>query len=303
MRRRALMALSFDLFGPVTAWSGGTRLLLGPPKQRAVLALLLLDVGRIVPVARFVQELWGEHPPDSALVTLRAYLSRLRSALEPGRRGTDSQSGPILRRRSPGYLLDASEDDVDIHRFARLVAAARSQLTDAPAEALHTVTAALDIAAGPALVDVWKSSAPRRQQRHAGWTNCGWLPANCDFKCCSGSAKPGWWPQRPRRSRAAIPCTRVWSVPRCWPCTGSAAVRGTEQLQPDSVAAGRRAGRRPRNGFAPAARPDTPAGPRLGLGARSRHAAAVGRHCPRRDAGTRRRRRCCCGRARCARRR
>jgi hypothetical protein len=50
--------------------------------------------------------------------------------------------------------LDASEDDVDIHRFARLVAAARSQLTDAPAEALHTVTAALDIAAGPALVDV-----------------------------------------------------------------------------------------------------------------------------------------------------
>ncbi|HSJ91034.1 MAG TPA: winged helix-turn-helix domain-containing protein, partial [Ilumatobacter sp.] len=56
----------------------------GGPKQRAVLAMLCLEVGRVVPLDRMINDLWDE-PPASAAATIQTYVSNLRRALEPDR--------------------------------------------------------------------------------------------------------------------------------------------------------------------------------------------------------------------------
>ena len=58
---------------------------IGAPKQRAVLAMLLIDANRVVPVDRLIDRLWGDDPPARAMGSLQAYVSNLRRVLEPGR--------------------------------------------------------------------------------------------------------------------------------------------------------------------------------------------------------------------------
>jgi DNA-binding SARP family transcriptional activator len=72
-------AFEVRLLGPVQAVRGGRELSLGGPKQRAVLALLLLEPGRVVPTDALIEELWRGDPPAGAAKTLRSYLSRLRA--------------------------------------------------------------------------------------------------------------------------------------------------------------------------------------------------------------------------------
>ncbi|MGM1064949.1 BTAD domain-containing putative transcriptional regulator [Saccharothrix sp. Mg75] len=117
------MGVEFRLFGGVGAWVDGTRLDLGHARQRGVLAALLVDVNRPVPPDRLVERVWGGRPPLRAGGVLRTYLSRLRKVL-----GTTA----ALSHRDGGYVLDADPDDVDLHRFRRLVARARG-LDDGPA--------------------------------------------------------------------------------------------------------------------------------------------------------------------------
>src|SRR5215472_8931865 len=71
------------LLGPVQAVRADGELPLGGLRQRAVLALLVLEAGRVVPAGRLIEELWRGSPPPGAAVTLRSYMSRLRSALAP----------------------------------------------------------------------------------------------------------------------------------------------------------------------------------------------------------------------------
>ncbi|MFD6751354.1 AfsR/SARP family transcriptional regulator, partial [Streptomyces anthocyanicus] len=77
--------LRFSLLGPLRAWRGGTELVLGPPQQRAVLAVLLLRGGRAAGVGELVDGVWGHTPPSGAVPMLRTYASRLRKELEPAR--------------------------------------------------------------------------------------------------------------------------------------------------------------------------------------------------------------------------
>ena len=81
------------LLGPVQAVRAGREVPLGGPRQRAVLALLVLEAGRVVPAGRLVEELWRGSPPPGAAKTLRSYVSRLRSAA-----GTGSGGGRARRR-------------------------------------------------------------------------------------------------------------------------------------------------------------------------------------------------------------
>jgi len=76
-------ALELRLLGPVEAVRAGCEVALGGPKQRAVLALLLLEAGRVVPARRLVEAVWHGSPPPGAAKTLQSYVSRLRAALEP----------------------------------------------------------------------------------------------------------------------------------------------------------------------------------------------------------------------------
>ena len=71
------------LLGPVQAVRAGRDVPLGGPRQRAVLALLALEAGRVVLTGQLVEEVWGGRAPPGAAKTLRSYVSRLRSVLAP----------------------------------------------------------------------------------------------------------------------------------------------------------------------------------------------------------------------------
>ena len=87
------------------------------PKHRALLALLLLEPGRVVSVDRLIDQLWHGEPPAAATSTLQAYVSNLRRVLEPNR--TAGAPATVLVTRPPGYVLDIAPEQVDAARFER----------------------------------------------------------------------------------------------------------------------------------------------------------------------------------------
>lgn len=127
--------LEVRLLGTTEVRRGGEPVVVGGLKQRGTLALLALAGGRPVAVADLVAGLWGDDPPPSAVSTLRAYLSRLRTGV----------TGDLLRRASGGYWLDLSAS-VDAVRFEAMATAAHDDV-----EALG---AALSLWRGPALEDL-----------------------------------------------------------------------------------------------------------------------------------------------------
>ncbi|MGW7050028.1 AfsR/SARP family transcriptional regulator [Streptomyces avermitilis] len=118
------MTIEFGMLGEIQAHVGGTAVDLGPAQQRCVLAALLMDVNRAVPVDGLVSRVWGVHPSPGAKSTLYSYLSRLRQAL--GAAANVSSSGPAIERRPGGYALLTDPDLVDLHRFRDLVGRARA---------------------------------------------------------------------------------------------------------------------------------------------------------------------------------
>ncbi|MEU6715365.1 BTAD domain-containing putative transcriptional regulator [Nonomuraea sp. NPDC046802] len=105
------------LFGPLEVDDDdGNRLDLGTRKQRAVLARLALEPGRVVPLDRLIEELWAGEAPAKATATLQAYVSHLRRVLEPGRKPRTPPR--LLLTREPGYLLNLTPGQTDVGRFA-----------------------------------------------------------------------------------------------------------------------------------------------------------------------------------------
>ncbi len=104
--------LEFRVLGSVEALRSGENIALGGGRQRALLALLLVEAGRAIPAERLVDELWHGQPPAGASATLPAYVSKLRAAL-----GT----GAAIENSAVGYILDVLPDQVDAIRFERLV--------------------------------------------------------------------------------------------------------------------------------------------------------------------------------------
>ena len=102
--------IEYGLLGPVQAVRDGRLLALGGPRQRAVLARLLLASGRAVPAAALADDVWGGCPPPSATKTLQKYVSELRQVLGPGE----------LHTVGGGYAVDGGVDAVG---FERLLAA------------------------------------------------------------------------------------------------------------------------------------------------------------------------------------
>jgi DNA-binding response OmpR family regulator len=142
----------FRLLGPVEAWRGGRRVDLGGPKQRAVLAALLLRAGRVVPLETLIDDVWPDAPPARAAATVQVFVSQLRRALEPDRpRGAPPE---LLRTVSRGYLLDVPRSAVDAHVFTRLADEGRAALVDDPAHATEVLGRAAELWRGRALADL-----------------------------------------------------------------------------------------------------------------------------------------------------
>ena len=110
--------MQFRVLGPLEVVDGQRRVELGRPKQRAVLAVLLVHANQVVPLDRLIEELWGEEQPAQASASLQAYVSHLRRALEPGR---PVRTPPrVLVTQPPGYRLVVAPEDFDAARFVAL---------------------------------------------------------------------------------------------------------------------------------------------------------------------------------------
>jgi DNA-binding SARP family transcriptional activator/ABC-type transport system substrate-binding protein len=108
--------VEFAVLGRLEVRIDGRAVPLGGPKQRALLALLLLNANEVVSRDRLIDRLWGERPPGSAQRSLDSYVSRLRALL-----GADR-----IERRAPGYLLNVEPGELDLARFEELLEQGRS---------------------------------------------------------------------------------------------------------------------------------------------------------------------------------
>ena len=141
-------ALTYGVLGALEVRRGDHPVDLGPPKQRAVLACLLLARGRVVSSDRLLEVVWGEDLPASALPSLQVYVSNLRRLLRD-----EDGSSPVVRR-SPGYVLEGVHT-LDADDFAADVDAARVHAEAAEwAEALQDATRGVGRWHGPVLDDL-----------------------------------------------------------------------------------------------------------------------------------------------------
>jgi DNA-binding SARP family transcriptional activator len=131
----------FRILGPLEVSDETGPLLLGGLKQRAVLAMLLLEPGRIVSVDRLIDALWGEQPPRTATTSLQNFISQLRKTL-----GAD-----VLETKAPGYRLRIRPGELDLDRFRVTVESARGAEPQMRAEKLRH---ALALWRGPPLADL-----------------------------------------------------------------------------------------------------------------------------------------------------
>jgi predicted ATPase/DNA-binding SARP family transcriptional activator len=116
--RRGATNIEFRILGSVEAAGDDGPLALGAPKQRALLALLLLSANTVVSRDRLVDALWGTDPPRSAVSSLQVYVHGLRRVLGAER----------IERHGTGYRLQLDPAELDLSRFDRLVEAAAAAL-------------------------------------------------------------------------------------------------------------------------------------------------------------------------------
>ncbi|WP_405429406.1 BTAD domain-containing putative transcriptional regulator [Micromonospora sp. NBC_00617] len=136
--------LRFEILGPQRAWYADREIDLGPGKQRAVLAVLLLSAGRPVSTGQIVDAVWPEEPPANGPNVVQKYVAGLRRVLEPER--SPRTPGQVLSLTDAGYLLRVNPEAVDAVRFERGVQAARQRhAAERTEQALSELATALDL--------------------------------------------------------------------------------------------------------------------------------------------------------------
>jgi YVTN family beta-propeller protein len=142
--------LDFRLLGPVEARTGDTVAALGGPRQRSVLAILLLHANQVVPSERLIDLIWGESAPPTAATALQGYVSQLRKVIEP-----DRTAPSVIVTEGTGYVARVAPGQLDVSRFEQLVSHGRADLAAGrPQEAADAFAEALALWRGPALANV-----------------------------------------------------------------------------------------------------------------------------------------------------
>ncbi|MBB3098722.1 DNA-binding SARP family transcriptional activator [Actinoplanes campanulatus] len=140
--------LRFEILGAVRALRDGVPLDLGPAKQRAVLAVLLLSPGRPVPVHRIVDAVWGDVPPENGTNVVQKYVAGLRRVLDPER--SPRTPGELIALTDGGYVLHVGALDAEDFRTGLARADAERRGGDLE-EAARRARVALDLWRGEAL--------------------------------------------------------------------------------------------------------------------------------------------------------
>lgn len=143
--------LDFGVLGPLHLSVGGASVPLGTPKQRAVLAMLVMSRNRPISSDSLVTAAWEQFPPPEPKASLHSYISNLRKLISGG--GSDGRI--VLASAPPGYRLTVPDDGCDIGRFvaaknAGVQAAAAGQFEQASSH----LSAALAQWRGPVLDDL-----------------------------------------------------------------------------------------------------------------------------------------------------
>ena len=137
--------VEFRVLGSIEVFEEGNgSIALGGPKQRAVLAHLLLRANHLVPTEVLIDEVWGEEPPETARNALQSYASHLRKALGAER----------LEGSRAGYRLRAEPSELDAVRFQSLLRDARRLLPIDARAAVGAFDHALALWRGPAFADL-----------------------------------------------------------------------------------------------------------------------------------------------------
>ena len=138
------------VLGPVEVWSDERRLVVGGPRQVALLAFLLLHANRAVSADAVIDAVWGPER-EGAAKRLQMAVFRLRRALEP----LDGEDNSRIRTAGGGYLLSVGPGELDAHVFAKRVQDGRRMLeNDDPARASRLLAEALGLWRGPPLAEV-----------------------------------------------------------------------------------------------------------------------------------------------------
>jgi DNA-binding SARP family transcriptional activator len=163
--------MEFRILGPLEVRDGDREVRLRGGKERALLALLLINANRTLAMDRIVDALWGDGVPETAHKMVQIYVSHLRKVLPQD----------TLRTRPPGYALAVEQGKLDLDRFETAVSDARAALeadrAEAAAEsfreALSLWRGACAPAANPATVRSCPAAAVETPRSLAAWVSTG----------------------------------------------------------------------------------------------------------------------------------
>src|ERR1700754_868564 len=137
--------MRFRVLGPLQVRQPGGWSTVRGAQARAVLAILLTESGRVVGADRLVEEIWGDHPPRTALNTIQGYVGRLRRLLH-----ADPEAR--LLTRDHGYQLAVADEQLDSSIFEHLVESGQRRLQSGEtADGAEALAAALALWRGGAL--------------------------------------------------------------------------------------------------------------------------------------------------------
>lgn len=164
--------MEFRILGPLEVEERGDRLAITAPREQTLLAMLILDANRVVPVGRLIDAIWHEAPPETARRQVHICVSLLRRTLRTaGGRG-------VILTRAPGYLLDVPSDTIDATEFEAMVDAGRSAAeVGRTLEAIGQYRSALSLWRGLVAAGIesqWVRIAATRleEQRLVAWEEC-----------------------------------------------------------------------------------------------------------------------------------
>ncbi len=145
--------VQIDVLGPVRVRRDGSEVDLGTPRQRAIVAALALEEGRVLSVPAVVRRVWGEQAPATVQGTLQSYIGQLRRALEPDR--GPRRPATVLVTEHGGYALRVPREGRDDAALADAVGEARTLLSPVadPLRPQAPLAAVADVARAAAVLD------------------------------------------------------------------------------------------------------------------------------------------------------
>jgi SARP family transcriptional regulator, regulator of embCAB operon len=143
--------LGFGVLGPLLVTAHGIRVPLGAAKQRAVLAMLVINRNRPVSVDSLIDGVWGDDPVPAARTSIQSHISTLRRLLH----GAGADPYVVLASAPPGYQISVADTDCDVGRFtAEKAAGVRAAAAGRYEDASNHLHAALAEWRGPVLDDL-----------------------------------------------------------------------------------------------------------------------------------------------------